>query len=105
MTSVASKDSADQKKDSDPYSAGEQGLGYIFQPRFALYQALKLPEDTAILIEKEDDLDFLEPSGKKTLASLKHKAVGEGLTRLPTQRASEIDQLLPHKWQPIQPRR
>ena len=27
------------------------------------------------------------------------------LTRLPTQRASEIDQLLPHKWQPIQPRR
>lgn len=27
------------------------------------------------------------------------------LTRLPTQRASEIDQLLPHKWQPIQPRK
>lgn len=23
------------------------------------------------------------------------------LTRLPTQRASEIDQLLPHKWQPV----
>ena len=23
------------------------------------------------------------------------------LTRLPTQRASEIDQLLPHKWSPI----
>ncbi|WP_339541992.1 ABC-three component system protein [Pseudomonas sp. JAI120] len=82
MTSVASNDSADQKKDSDPYSAGEQGLGYIFQPRFALYQALELPEDTAILIEKEDDLDFLESSGKKTLASLKHKAVGERLTDL-----------------------
>jgi hypothetical protein len=57
-------------------------LGYIFQPRFALYQALELPEDTAILIEKEDDLDFLESSGKKTLASLKHKAVGERLTDL-----------------------
>ena len=82
MSSVASNDSADQKKDSDPYSAGEQGLGYIFQPRFALYQALELPEDTAILIEKEDDLDFLESSGKKTLASLKHKAVGERLTDL-----------------------
>lgn len=82
MSSVASNGSEDQKKDSDPYSAGEQGLGYIFQPRFALYQALELPEDTAILIEKEDDLDFLEPSGKKTLASLKHKAVGERLTDL-----------------------
>ncbi|MFQ6555797.1 hypothetical protein Q7F05_07565 [Pseudomonas sp. Lb2C1-1] len=82
MSSVASNDSADQKKDCDPYSAGEQGLGYIFQPRFALYQALELPEDTAILIEKEDDLDFLESSGKKTLASLKHKAVGERLTDL-----------------------
>jgi len=82
MSSVASNDSADQKKDSDPYSAGEQGLGYIFQPRFALYQALELPEDTAILIEKEDDLDFLKSSGKKTLASLKHKAVGERLTDL-----------------------
>ncbi|WP_278386112.1 transposase domain-containing protein, partial [Stutzerimonas kunmingensis] len=23
------------------------------------------------------------------------------LTRLPTQRASDIDQLLPHKWQPL----
>ncbi|RML78253.1 putative transposase [Pseudomonas amygdali pv. tabaci] len=23
------------------------------------------------------------------------------LTRLPTQQASEIDQLLPHKWQPV----
>ena len=23
------------------------------------------------------------------------------LTRLPTQRASEIDQLLPHNWQPV----
>lgn len=82
MSSVASNDSADQKKNNDPYSAGEQGLGYIFQPRFALYQALELPEDTAILIEKEDDLDFLESSGKKTLASLKHKAVGERLTDL-----------------------
>jgi hypothetical protein len=82
MSSVASNDPAGQKKDCDPYSAREQGLGYIFQPRFALYQALELPEDTAILIEKEDDLDFLESSGKKSLASLKHKAVGERLNDL-----------------------
>jgi len=27
------------------------------------------------------------------------------LTRLPTQRGSEIDQLLPHKWQPAQSRK
>jgi hypothetical protein len=82
MSSLANNDPSDQKKESNPFSAREQGLGYIFQPRFALYQALELPEDTAILIEKEDDLDFLESSGKKTLASLKHKAVGEHLTDL-----------------------
>jgi hypothetical protein len=82
MSAVASNDSAGKKKDNDPYSAREQGLGYIFQPRFALYQALELPEDTAILIEMEDDLDFLESSGKKTLASLKHKAAGERLNDL-----------------------
>lgn len=76
MSAVATNDSAGKMKDNDPYSAREQGLGYIFQPRFALYQALELPEDTAILIEMEDDLDFLESSGKKTLASLKHKAAG-----------------------------
>jgi len=27
------------------------------------------------------------------------------LTRLPTQRASEVDQLLPHKWQPVSSRK
>ncbi|MEE4094017.1 hypothetical protein V2I59_10765 [Pseudomonas viridiflava] len=57
-------------------------MGYIFQPRFALFQALDLPEDTAILIEKEDDLDFEDASGTKTLASLKHKAVGDRLNDL-----------------------
>ncbi|WP_234779163.1 ABC-three component system protein [Pseudomonas coronafaciens] len=57
-------------------------MGYIFQPRFALFQALDLPEDTAILIEKEDDLDFEDFLGTKTLASLKHKAIGERLNDL-----------------------
>jgi len=59
---------------SNPYSAGEQGLGYIYQGRFALLKLLQLPENNSILIEKDDDLDFVDQDGIKTLASLKHKA-------------------------------
>ncbi len=69
---------------ADKYSAGEQGLGYIYQPRFALLRLLQLPESTSVLIEKDDDLDFLDKDGVKTLASLKHKAVGDRLTDLST---------------------
>lgn len=72
------------EKSTDNYSAGEQGLGYIYQPRFALLQLLKLPEETSFLIEKDDDLDFLDENGIKTLSSLKHKAIGERLTDLDT---------------------
>lgn len=68
----------------DQYSAGEQGLGYIYQPRFALLRLLQLPESTSVLIEKDDDLDFLEKDGVKTLASLKHKAFGDRLSDLST---------------------
>lgn len=82
MSSAIPDPQQGQKAAADRYSAREQGLGYIFQPRFALYQALDLPEDTAILIEKEDDLDFEDASGIKTLASLKHKAVGDRLNDL-----------------------
>jgi hypothetical protein len=67
---------------NNQYSAGEQGLGYIYQPRFALFRLLQLPESTSILIEKDDDLDFVDKGGVKTLASLKHKAVGDRLTDL-----------------------
>ena len=67
---------------TDQYSAGEQGLGYIYQPRFALLKLLQLPENTSVLIEKDDDLDFIEQDGVKTLASLKHKAVGDRLSDL-----------------------
>ncbi|MDO9103224.1 MAG: hypothetical protein Q7J20_09810 [Candidatus Nitrotoga sp.] len=67
---------------TDQYSAGEQGLGYIYQPRFALLKLLQLPESTSVLIEKDDDLDFLDKDGVKTLASLKHKAVGDRLANL-----------------------
>lgn len=70
--------------DRDRYSAGEQGLGYIYQARLALLHLLKLPEDTAVFLEKDDDLDFIGPDGSKSLASLKHKAVGDRLTDLST---------------------
>jgi hypothetical protein len=64
------------------YSASEQGLGYIYQARFALLKLMQLPEETSLLIEKDDDLDFVNESGTKTLASLKHKATGDRLTDL-----------------------
>jgi hypothetical protein len=68
----------------DQFAAGEQGLGYLYQPRFALLQLLQLPEETSVFIEKDDDLDFVDAGGRKTLGSLKHKAVGERLTNLST---------------------
>lgn len=71
-------------KTTDQYSAGEQALGYIYQARLALLQLLQLPEDTAIFIEKDDDLDFVDSHGGKSLASLKHKAIGDRLTDLST---------------------
>jgi hypothetical protein len=67
-----------------PYSAAEQGLGYIYQARFALLKILELPEDTSLLLEKEDDIDFDDASGHKSLMSLKHKAVGDTVTDLAT---------------------
>ena len=67
---------------SDRFSAGEQSLGYTYQARFALLHLLRLPEETAVLIEADDDLDFVDASGAKTLASLKHKEPGDRLTDL-----------------------
>lgn len=69
---------------TDKYSAGEQGLGYIYQPRLALLHLLQLPEDTVVFLEKDDDLDFVDGDGGKSLASLKHKAAGDRLTDLST---------------------
>ena len=68
----------------DRFSAGEQGLGYLYQPRLALLKIFELPEETSVFIEKDDDLDFLDVGGRKTLGSLKHKAPGERLTDLST---------------------
>jgi hypothetical protein len=69
---------------TDKYSAGEQGLGYIYQGRLALLHLLQLPEDTSVFLEKDDDLDFFDGGDGKSLASLKHKAVGDRLTDLST---------------------
>ncbi len=71
-------------KTTDQFSAGEQGLGYIYQARLALLQLLQLPEDTSIFLEKDDDLDFIDGDGGKSLASLKHKAIGDRLSDLST---------------------
>jgi hypothetical protein len=65
-----------------PFSAAEQGLGYIYQARFALLKILALPENNSILLEKGDDVEFMADSGVKSLGSLKHKAVGDALSNL-----------------------
>lgn len=72
------------EKATDKFSAGEQGLGYIYQARLALLQLLQLQEDTSLYLEKDDDLDFIDLQGCKSLASLKHKAIGDRLTDLST---------------------
>lgn len=69
---------------TDKYSACEQGLGYLYQSRFALLRLLELPENTAVFLEKDDDLDFIDKDGSKSLASLKHKAADDHLTDLST---------------------
>ncbi len=69
---------------TDKYSAREQGLGYIYQPRLALLLLLQFPENTTVFLEKDDDLDFEDKDGNKSLASLKHKAAGGHLTDLST---------------------
>lgn len=69
---------------TDKFSAGEQGLGYIYQGRMALHQMLLLPEGTTVYLEKDDDIDFEDSNGSKSLASLKHKAEGNRLTDLST---------------------
>lgn len=69
---------------TDKFSAGEQGLGYLYQSRLALLRLLEVPENIAVFLEKDDDLDFVDSDGSKSLASLKHKADGDHLTDLST---------------------
>lgn len=61
-------------QNNDIFSAGPQSLGYQYQPRYGLLRMMELPEDTALLIERDYDLDFTVGDDAQTLASLKHKA-------------------------------
>ena len=67
---------------ANKYSAPQQALGYMFQPRYALYRILTLPEESTCLLEADDDIDFTDPEEGKLLGSLKHKAPGDKLTNL-----------------------
>jgi hypothetical protein len=68
--------------DKDRFAAGEQALGYIYQLRYALYRLLGLPESEGIFIERRDDVESIGTSGDPTLASLKHKKMGDKVTDL-----------------------
>lgn len=65
---------------TDKYAAGAPALGYMYQARLGLLRMLELDESSVMFIEKDDDLEFEEVGGKKTLASLKHKAAGERMS-------------------------
>ncbi|AKJ30639.1 ABC-three component system protein [Caldimonas brevitalea] len=61
----------------DKYSAGEQGLGYVYQIRFALAHLMKQDESQSLFIEADDDVQLVDVDGQSTLVSLKHKQEGE----------------------------
>lgn len=69
---------------TDKYAAGEQGLGYVYQIRFALAHLMKQDEGQSLLIEADDDVELRDIEGRKTLISLKHKQVGETVGTLST---------------------
>lgn len=69
---------------TDKYAAGEQGLGYVYQIRFALAHLMTQDESQALLIEADDDVELRDVYGKKMLISLKHKKVGETVGTLST---------------------
>lgn len=71
-------------KKTDKYAAGEQGLGYVYQIRFALAHLMKQDEGQSLLIEADDDVELRDIEGRKTLISLKHKQVGETVGTLST---------------------
>ncbi|PRA07023.1 hypothetical protein CQ019_01665 [Arthrobacter sp. MYb229] len=54
----------------------------MYQPQFALLRLFELAESTEVYIEMDDDLDFVDLNGAKSLGSLKHKSVGDRLTDL-----------------------
>lgn len=69
---------------TDKYAAGEQGLGYVYQIRFALAHLMSQDESQSLLIEADDDVELRDIGGRKTLISLKHKQAGETVGTLST---------------------
>jgi hypothetical protein len=69
---------------TDKYAAGEQGLGYVYQIRFALAYLMNQDEGQSLLIEADDDVELRDIGGRKTLISLKHKQAGETVGTLST---------------------
>ncbi|MDP1610229.1 MAG: hypothetical protein Q8M11_04180 [Sulfuritalea sp.] len=68
---------------TDKYAAGEQGLGYVYQIRFALAHLMRQDdESSSLLIEADDDVQVKDVNGKDTLISLKHKQEGETVGNL-----------------------
>ncbi|PLT18962.1 MULTISPECIES: ABC-three component system protein [Ralstonia] len=61
----------------DKFAAGEQGLGYIYQVRFALAHLMGQEESQTLFLEADDDVKVVDVDGQSTLISLKHKKVGE----------------------------
>ncbi|PUE35853.1 hypothetical protein B9Z52_01385 [Limnohabitans sp. Jir72] len=63
---------------TDKYAAGEQGLGYVYQIRFALAHLMRQDDESSfLLIEADDDVQVKDVNGKDKLISLKHKKEGE----------------------------
>ncbi|SIO72959.1 hypothetical protein SAMN05444172_9457 [Burkholderia sp. GAS332] len=73
----ASKERDQVTTQRDKYAAGEQGLGYVYQIRYALAHLMKQDEARSILIEADDDVQVVDVDGQSTLISLKHKQEGE----------------------------
>jgi hypothetical protein len=68
--------------ESDKYSAGPQALGYLYQPKLALLELFDYSDDTGLLIEGQDDLEFIGEGDERSLGSLKHKSPDGVLTDL-----------------------
>ena len=62
------------------FSAAKPALGYFYQVRLALYLLLTFPEDTALTIEKFDDVAFEQNGEPFELLQLKHRKNSASLT-------------------------
>jgi hypothetical protein len=94
---VAARKGGQVATQTDKYAAGEQGLGYVYQIRFALAYLMKQDESQALLIEADDDVELRDVYGKKMLISLKHSR--HAVDRL-LEVGSYLAQPVHPRWQP-----